>query len=70
MFSEKEEAFSDSMGELMMAPMLFWYDIWTGMVNGDKDAGLARAQRKAETRLSAPYSTRVGANRRRLAKGG
>ena len=69
MFSEKEDALLEMQKQLMQAPALFWYDMWTGMLSGDNDAGWQRAQRKAENRLTRPYTSRVSANRRRLAKG-
>ncbi len=69
MFSEKEDALREMQNQLMQAPAMFWYDMWTGMLSGDSDAGWQRAQSKAENRITRPYKSRVSANRRRLAKG-
>lgn len=70
MFSEKEAALTESQSLMMQAPAMFWFDMWKGMMNGDQDSGLQRAQQEAETRIMRPYASRVSANRRRLAKGG
>lgn len=70
MFTEKGHAFVSAQQQLMLAPMLFWMDIWRGMASGDRDGGLHRAQAAGSRRVSAPYRSRVTANRRRLARGG
>lgn len=70
MFSEKEDAMQESIQQMMVAPMMFWFDAWQGLLNGDKDGGIRRAQQQAENRISSPYLSRVSANRRRLSKGG
>ena len=66
MFSEKEDAMQESIRQMMTAPMMFWFDAWQGIIGGDKDGGIGRAQQQAEKRISSPYKSRVSANRRRL----
>lgn len=70
MFSEKEDALQESTKQMMAAPVMFWFDLWQGLLRGDKDGGVGNAQQQAENRISSPYKTRVIANRRRLSKGG
>ncbi|ASJ75743.1 hypothetical protein [Granulosicoccus antarcticus] len=70
MFSEKEDAMQESIQQMIIAPMMFSFDVWQGLLNGDKDGGIGRAQEQAEKRISSPYLSRVSANRRRLSKGG
>ncbi len=66
MFSEREDAMQESIRQMMAAPMMFWFDAWQGLLSGDKDGGIRRAQQQAENRISSPYKSRVSANRRRL----
>ncbi len=70
MFSEKEDAFMAAQQQMMLAPTLFWFDLWQGMLKGDRDGGVARASNLAEKRLFQPYQSRVSANKKRLSKGG
>ena len=69
MFSEKEDAMQESVRQLMVAPMMFWFDSWQGLLSGDSDGGMQRARQMSEKRISSPYTSRVSANRRRLSKG-
>lgn len=66
MVSEKEDAWLALQRQLVLAPSRFWLEMWQGMLNGDKDSGLARATHAAGQSLSVPYTSRVRANRKRL----
>ena len=70
MFSEKEDALQESVRQMMLAPVMFWFDVWQGLLKGDSDGGMRRARQMSEKRLSSPYTSRVSANRRRLSRGG
>ena len=69
MFAEKEDAFGEMQQQMLLAPATFWIEMWTGFLRGDSDGGFGRAMRAAERNITKPYTSRVGANRRRLAKG-
>lgn len=68
MFSEKEDALQESARQMMVAPMMFWIDVWQGLMNGDEDGGMQRARKLNEKRIASPFTARVSANRRRLSK--
>ena len=69
MFSEKEDALHESVRQMMLAPAMFWFDVWQGLLKGDSDGGMQRARQMSEKRISSPYTSRVNANRRRLSRG-
>ena len=69
MFSEKEDAFTEVQQQMMLAPAMFWFDLWRGFLRGDKDGGVGNAMDTAERKITKPFVSRVGANRKRLSKG-
>jgi len=73
MVSEKEAAAGETLQALALAPYRFWMDLaqaqmrlWPGTVS---EREMNRALGQAQTRLAAPASRRVKANRRRLGGG-
>ena len=68
MFSEKTAA-TEAAFELWTAPMRYWAGLATLTIAPTR-AGFDRAVAQANRRSATPYSSRVTANRKRLAKGG
>ena len=69
MFSEKTAAATEAAFELWTAPMRYWSGLATMTVRPTRK-GFDRALADANRRSATPYSSRVKANRKRLAKGG
>ena len=69
MFSEKSAAATEAAFELWTAPLRYWSGLAT-MTVAPTRKGFDRAVADANRRSATPYSSRVKANRKRLAKGG
>ena len=69
MFSEKSAAATEAAFELWTAPLRYWSGLATMTIRPTRK-GFDRAVADANRRSAAPYSSRVKANRKRLAKGG
>ena len=67
MFSEKHDALTETQLLLMQAPAQYWSDVWQSLLGGRIDGSHANAVHAAGERIGIPTSSRVTANRRRLA---